>query len=106
MGMIWAANVPGLRLQWLGIFLLLCSLFVIAGFVTRVVQVSVFAIVVGVVGYRLLMVQDPTSVYDWQIWAFEMATAVSLTLIGPGRYSIDARLFGRREIVFEASTNC
>jgi hypothetical protein len=29
----------------------------------------------------------------------DMAIAVSLVLLGPGAYSVDARLFGRREIV-------
>jgi uncharacterized membrane protein YphA (DoxX/SURF4 family) len=89
----------------LGISLLVCALFVVIGLLTRVVQAMVAAILVGVMSYRLLMVQDPMSVEYWQILVLELAIAVSLVLLGPGWYSSDARLFGRREIVFEARTN-
>jgi uncharacterized membrane protein YphA (DoxX/SURF4 family) len=105
MAIVWAGNVAGRGLLFLGLLLLLCGLFVAAGFLTRVVQIAVSSIVVGIVSYRVSVVQDPTSIYDWQIWAFELATAVSLALIGPGWYSIDARLYGRREIVFESRTD-
>jgi uncharacterized membrane protein YphA (DoxX/SURF4 family) len=105
LAIVWGGNVAGRVLLLLGVSLLLCGVFVAAGFLTRVVQIAVAVIVVGVVSYRLSVVQDPTTIYDWQLWAFELATAVSLALIGPGWYSIDARLFGRREIVFETRTD-
>jgi uncharacterized membrane protein YphA (DoxX/SURF4 family) len=102
---VWRPNVGGPGPLLLGISLLVCGLFVVTGLRTRVVQTMVAAILVGVMSYRLLMVQDPMSVERWQIWGLELAIAVSLVLLGPGWYSIDARLFGRREIVFEARAN-
>ena len=102
---VWSANVRGPGPVSLGILLLLCGFFVVTGFLTRAVQIVVSAIVLGVIGYRLLVVQDPVSIDHWQIWTFELATAASLVLSGPGWYSIDARLFGRREILFDATTN-
>jgi uncharacterized membrane protein YphA (DoxX/SURF4 family) len=105
MAIIWYPHVgePGLLL--LGISVLVCGLFVGTGLLTRIVQTVVAATLVGVMIYRLLIVQDPTPVEHWQIWVFELAIAVNLVLLGPGWYSIDARLFGRREIVFEARAN-
>jgi hypothetical protein len=39
-------------------------------------------------------------IHDARVVAFGMIiTAVALTLLGPGAYSLDGRLFGRREIV-------
>jgi putative oxidoreductase len=37
---------------------------------------------------------------SWQTRLCQAAIALSLALIGPGAYSLDARLFGRREISF------
>jgi uncharacterized membrane protein YphA (DoxX/SURF4 family) len=36
--------------------------------------------------------------------ALEMAIAVALICLGPGAFSVDARLFGRREIIIPGST--
>jgi uncharacterized membrane protein YphA (DoxX/SURF4 family) len=34
----------------------------------------------------------------------EMAIAIALICLGPGAFSVDARLFGRREIIIPGST--
>jgi uncharacterized membrane protein YphA (DoxX/SURF4 family) len=99
--MAWRPNLGGPGPLLLGIWLIVCGLFVVTGLLARVVQTMVAVTLVGVMSYRLLMVHVPMSVEHWQIWALELAIAVSLVLLGPGWYSIDARLFGRREIVFE-----
>jgi uncharacterized membrane protein YphA (DoxX/SURF4 family) len=36
---------------------------------------------------------------------FMSATSVALVLLGPGAYSVDARLFGRREIIIPPPSN-
>jgi hypothetical protein len=36
----------------------------------------------------------------WQLQVCQAAIAITLMLTGPGAYSLDARLFGRREISF------
>ena len=38
----------------------------------------------------------------WQAYVLDAGISFSLALLGPGAYSIDARLFGREEIVIPA----
>ena len=44
-----------------------------------------------------------TGLTDVRFIALSSLNAVSIALLGPGAYSLDARLFGRREIVFPPS---
>jgi uncharacterized membrane protein YphA (DoxX/SURF4 family) len=70
----------------------------VIGFLTpaasAVVAVTFAAIVLSrVVGLPL------SSFVDRDAGLFVIADAVAIVLIGPGAFSLDARLFGRREIV-------
>jgi hypothetical protein len=85
--------------------LLLCALLVMVGFLTPFVPIAVCLIVLGAVSYRMVVVNDATAIDHWETRVFELATALSLALIGPGSYSIDAFLFGRHEIVFGRRTS-
>ena len=50
-----------------------------------------------------LIVLFVTGNTDVRFIALSSLNAVSIALLGPGAYSLDARLFGRREIVFSPS---
>jgi hypothetical protein len=71
---------------------LLIALSLTAGFLTQ--YLSLIACVSGIV---ILVAR--TLHLDIQIFAFLILNASALALLGPGAYSIDARLFGRRVVV-------
>ena len=37
---------------------------------------------------------------EWRFFLLVLATGIALAMLGPGAYSVDARLFGRREVLF------
>jgi hypothetical protein len=62
------------------------------GFLTPVVSVVACAFEVAV-----LLLEGHA---DGRFVALSSLNAIAIALLGPGAYSVDARLFGRREIVF------
>lgn len=89
----WSAGIllPCLLLAVSGVCLL-------AGFLTPIMSVLAGF---GCVGSMVSLLPAPaTSLFDGSLVSLEMAAmAVSVAVLGPGAYSVDARLFGRREIV-------
>jgi putative oxidoreductase len=81
-------SLPGLIFFALAVQSLLLCL----GFMTPVV--SIIACVFELTG---LFIAGHT---DGRFIALSGLNAAAVTLLGPGAYSLDARLFGRREIVF------
>jgi uncharacterized membrane protein YphA (DoxX/SURF4 family) len=76
---------------------LACGTLLLAGFLTPVA-----GILLGGGRICLAFVPAPFSgagVDDGWMGAFEMAVTAALVLLGPGRFSLDAYLFGRREIL-------
>ena len=64
----------------------------ISGFLTRVISVLISF------GGILLLILSPREI-DSSFVIYLIILSVVIFLLGPGVYSIDARLFGRREIV-------
>jgi uncharacterized membrane protein YphA (DoxX/SURF4 family) len=78
--------------------LIALSLAVASGFLTPIVQLTV--VIVEATGLTLGLVPLPLEhLEQWTAPLLTMTIAIALVMIGPGAYSVDARLFGRREIV-------
>ena len=73
------------------LFVLASSALMLIGFLT-----SIVSFVVGSLAAAILLIHFH---WDNRILAFIAINAVALALLGPGAYSLDARLFGRRELV-------
>lgn len=84
------------------LLMLLSALLIIAGYRTRVAAVAAtVAIVVGMIsctGGPGLQVLDSRTT---EVFAIMIAAAVAC--VGPGAFSLDSRMFGRREIVIPKS---
>lgn len=81
---------------------MLSGVLLLLGYLTRVA--GVFAILTSV-GLTLSAPRDSRNVFDaGLLMALEVAVALALVFIGPGAFSCDARLFGRREIVIPRSS--
>jgi len=78
------------------LLLIVCALLVGIGLWSRLVQAVVIAVQTATLTGPLLLGNVPSDA--WQARMLEIAVAASLALTGPGAYSVDARLFGRREI--------
>jgi len=82
----------------LPLFLGVSGTFLLVGFLTPVA--GVFVSIYGL-GVAISWISVPAvNVFDSKMGSAEIiAMSVAVALIGPGAYSLDARLFGRREIV-------
>jgi uncharacterized membrane protein YphA (DoxX/SURF4 family) len=72
----------------------------LAGFMTPIAAALVALEVVA--GW--ISVIPPTIFHSKPLVAFLLAVAVSVVVVGPGEFSVDARLFGLREIIIPRST--
>jgi uncharacterized membrane protein YphA (DoxX/SURF4 family) len=95
-----ATDVRDVVIGGYGMIAVLCGALAAAGFLTRVTQTCLALVELVVVGahlwapgYAALTFGSPRAA----IMATGIATG--LVLLGPGAYSVDAFLFGRREIV-------
>jgi uncharacterized membrane protein YphA (DoxX/SURF4 family) len=78
--------------------LAVCGFCLLIGFLTPVVSVSVAGACLATV---LSWLPQPTvNLFDSDLVCLEMIVlAASIALLGPGAFSLDARLFGRHEVV-------
>lgn len=82
---------------------ILCGCAILPGVLTPLVPIVVATGAVYTLGAGLAAggVPPVTPTAWWWPALFQFVLAVSLALLGPGAYSVDARLFGRREIVLK-----
>jgi uncharacterized membrane protein YphA (DoxX/SURF4 family) len=79
-------NGPYYRLILVAIFLISISLLI--GFLTPFLCVIAITFVIG----NMIINQETSSV----VCVIAIANAIALALLGPGAYSLDSKLFGRR----------
>ena len=87
---------PGAWIMGVGTLAAGCLLLI--GFLTPIVGVIA---TVGAIGIAISWLPGcPENIFDCRLaWAFGFAILGTITAFGPGALSLDARLFGRREII-------
>jgi uncharacterized membrane protein YphA (DoxX/SURF4 family) len=78
--------------------LLLCGTCIGLGLLTPVVQTVVATVKLAGIAEWTWRLAESLPAGPVQLLILQLAIAGSLALIGPGAYSIDARIFGRQEI--------
>ena len=80
--------------------LLLCAALVAAGFLSELAPLAVICVQATAIGMRFWAIGMLMTHADvLQTLMLELVMALGLAMIGPGAYSVDARLSGRQEIV-------
>lgn len=76
----------------LGVFLIVCSAGMFAGLLTPIISALLFICAI------LFLILSPREINSCFV-IYLIALSFVITLLGPGAYSVDARLFGWREII-------
>ena len=85
---------------WIGAaFLIAPGAALLAGFLT---PIAASLVGLGVAG-GWISVMAPTIFHSRPVLGFLLAIAAAIVLLGPGAFSLDARLFGLREIIIPRS---
>jgi len=97
-GALVASNQPTLAEQTIDVFAIVAALVLLIGFMTPIASLALAS---GYFGAGLSSFLSPDIVrHSNSFTALSLAaSSAALMLLGPGAISLDARLFGRREIV-------
>jgi len=89
---------PGLAAWVTGLTALAAGTLLVTGFLTPIAAAIVVA---GAVGIRLVLLPAcPAALFDSPTaFIFALTMLVAILGLGPGAFSVDARMFGRREII-------
>lgn len=87
------------RALFLGAALIVGGTSLIAGFLT---PVSAFLICLGKIFFAVLPI--PAINFNWSADIYVIAVSAAILLLGPGAFSFDAKMFGRREIIIPEKT--
>ena len=89
--------------SFIGLLAFAAGVLLLIGFLTPIVGGAVAAVAAGV-GLSLLPACTP-SLFDSKIsLIFGLTMLVTIVGMGPGAFSVDARVFGRREIIIPPRT--
>jgi len=100
-GLMWMLNKPPDSNWLLASALILGGLLLLVGFLTPFV--SVVVCIGGLIGALSRFLTEPWEGPEIPI-LFMICAAASIVLLGPGAVSVDANLFGRREIIIPKRT--
>jgi len=89
---------PGLGIYLLSLLVLAAGTLLLAGFLTPFVGMAIAAGAVAAL-FSLLPVCSPSVFESKAAMVFAMTMLLTVIGSGPGRFSVDARMFGRREIL-------
>jgi len=104
-GLIWLSN-GGNRVAELFTCLVVtgCGAFLLLGFLTPVVS-ALITLAALAYAFSWLPIAG-SNLFDGKVASFELIVmAVAISLLGPGEFSLDARLFGRHEIVIPPASH-
>lgn len=83
-----------------GVMAVLCGALAAAGLLTRVTQTGFALVALVAIGVHLWAPHDAApTIGSARAAILATGIAIGLVMLGPGAYSVDALLFGRREIV-------
>jgi uncharacterized membrane protein YphA (DoxX/SURF4 family) len=104
-GILYLVHGSNRTLAMLPVFLMLagCGACLLIGFLTPVVSIAI-----AILSLTMTLSKPPIvagNPLDGTLALFELVVmAVAIALLGPGAFSLDARLFGRHEIVIPPSS--
>lgn len=94
---IWDGENPAVGSRIIGTIALVVGVSLLAGFLTPLNALIVF--LAGFAATISLISAGNSAVEIIFLAVYVSVTALAAALLGPGAYSLDARLFGRREII-------